>query len=124
MSGYCWSTPKGRNLSVQDAFFEGKKAEETSPSKSTPRTLKEVGQQYPGVCTAPRTPGLPLLWDSPSAGATRVWTAWRCAAIETLAERVTVGSLSNGCSIASIMNLAVALQGQRVLSPIGFQEAQ
>jgi hypothetical protein len=29
--------------------FEGKKAEETAPRKSTPRTLKEVGQQYPGV---------------------------------------------------------------------------
>jgi hypothetical protein len=35
-------------LGVQDAFFEGKKAEETSPRKSTPRTLKEVDQQYPG----------------------------------------------------------------------------
>jgi hypothetical protein len=46
-SGYCWSTPKCRNLGVQDAFFEGKKAEETAPRKSTPRTLKEVGQQYP-----------------------------------------------------------------------------
>src|SRR4029450_10881988 len=46
--GYCWSTPKCRNLGVQDAVFEGKKAEETSPRKSTPRTLKEVDQQYPG----------------------------------------------------------------------------
>src|SRR5215471_9064082 len=36
-----------RNLRVQDACFEDKKAEETSPSKSTPRTLKKVGQQYP-----------------------------------------------------------------------------
>jgi hypothetical protein len=44
---YCWSTPKGQNLRAQDAFFAGKKAEEASPSKSTPRTLKEVGQQYP-----------------------------------------------------------------------------
>src|SRR5215218_9479252 len=50
---YCWPTPKGRNLSIQDAVFEGKKADETSPRKSTPRTLKEVGQQYPPViCTA------------------------------------------------------------------------
>jgi hypothetical protein len=40
-------------LGVQDAFFEGKKAEETSPRKSTPRTLKEVDQQYPGVNRAP-----------------------------------------------------------------------
>jgi hypothetical protein len=41
-------------LGVQDAFFEGKKAEETAPRKSTPRTLKEVGQQYPPVsCTMP-----------------------------------------------------------------------
>jgi hypothetical protein len=47
--GYCWSTPKCRNLGVQDAVFEGKKAEETSPRKSTPRTLKEVDQQYPPV---------------------------------------------------------------------------
>jgi hypothetical protein len=36
-------------LGVQDAFFEGKKAEETSPRKSTPRTLKEDDQQYPPV---------------------------------------------------------------------------
>src|SRR5262249_35840721 len=33
----------------QHACFEGKKAEETSPRKSTSRTLKEVGQQYPTV---------------------------------------------------------------------------
>jgi hypothetical protein len=39
-------------LGVQDAFFEGKKAEETSPRKSTPRTLKEVDQQYPPVIWA------------------------------------------------------------------------
>jgi hypothetical protein len=37
------------NLCVPHAFFEGKKAGETSPRKSTPRTLKEVGQQYPPV---------------------------------------------------------------------------
>jgi hypothetical protein len=36
-------------LGVQDAFFEGKKAEEISPRKSTPRTLKMVDQQYPPV---------------------------------------------------------------------------
>jgi hypothetical protein len=48
-SGYCWSTPQYRNWCAQHAFFEGKKAGETSPRKSTPRTLKEVGQQYPGV---------------------------------------------------------------------------
>ena len=47
--GYCWPTPKCQNLCVPHAFFEGKKAEETSPKKSTPRTLKEVGQQYPPV---------------------------------------------------------------------------
>src|SRR4030095_11603014 len=47
--GYCWSTPKCRNLGVQDAVFEGKKAEETAPRKSTPRTLKEDDQQYPPV---------------------------------------------------------------------------
>jgi hypothetical protein len=46
-SGYCWPTPTCRNLCVHYAFFEGKKAEEISPRKSTPRTLKEVGQQYP-----------------------------------------------------------------------------
>jgi hypothetical protein len=33
----------------QHAFFEGKKAEEISPRTSTPRTLNEVGQQYPVV---------------------------------------------------------------------------
>src|SRR5215216_6571962 len=47
--GYCWPTSKCRNLCVQHACFEGKKAEETSPRKSTHRTLKEVGQQYPTV---------------------------------------------------------------------------
>ena len=39
-SGYCWPTPKCRNWCVQHAFFEGKKVEETSPRKSTARTLK------------------------------------------------------------------------------------
>jgi hypothetical protein len=29
--------------------LEGKKAEETAPRKSTPRTLKKVGQQYPAL---------------------------------------------------------------------------
>jgi hypothetical protein len=48
---YCWSTPKCRNLGVQYAFLEGKKAEETSPRKSTLRTLRQVDQQYPpGYC--------------------------------------------------------------------------
>jgi hypothetical protein len=46
--GYCWPTPQDRNWCAQPAFFEGKKAEEISPRKSTPRTLKEVDQQYPG----------------------------------------------------------------------------
>src|SRR2546425_4744341 len=50
--GYCWRTQKCRNLCVPHAFFEGQKAKETSPRKSTPRTLKEVGQQYPGVFRA------------------------------------------------------------------------
>jgi hypothetical protein len=40
MVGYCWPTPKCRNLCVPHAFLEGKKAGETSPRKSTPRTLK------------------------------------------------------------------------------------
>src|SRR5712671_5442943 len=39
-SRYCWPTPKCRNLCVQHAFVEGKKAKETFPRKSTPRTLK------------------------------------------------------------------------------------
>src|SRR5262245_60950429 len=37
---YCWRTQKCRNLCVPHAFFEGKKAGETFPRKSTPRTLK------------------------------------------------------------------------------------
>jgi hypothetical protein len=53
--GYCWSTPKCRNLGVQDAVFEGKKAEETSPRKSTSRTLKGVDQQYPAFIDEGRT---------------------------------------------------------------------
>jgi transposase len=48
-TGYCWRTQKCRNLCVRHAFFEGKKAGETSPRKSTARTLKEVRQQYPTV---------------------------------------------------------------------------
>src|SRR5215471_6093870 len=44
--GYCWPTPQYQNWCAQHAFFEGKKAEETFSRKSTPRTLKEVGQQY------------------------------------------------------------------------------
>jgi hypothetical protein len=34
-------------LCIPHAFFEGKKAGETFPRKSTPRTLKGVRQQYP-----------------------------------------------------------------------------
>ena len=48
-SGYCWPTPQYRTWCAQHAFLEGQKAEETSPRKSTPRTLKEVSQQYPPV---------------------------------------------------------------------------
>src|SRR5215471_8123008 len=33
-------------FTAHHAFLEGKKAGETSPRKSTPRTLKAVGQQY------------------------------------------------------------------------------
>src|SRR4030095_1762520 len=51
--GCCWPTPRCRNLCVQHACFEGKKAEETPPRKSTSRTLKWVGQQYPGDLCAP-----------------------------------------------------------------------
>jgi len=40
---YCWPTPKYRNWCAQHAFVEGKKAEQTSRRKSTPRTLNEVG---------------------------------------------------------------------------------
>jgi hypothetical protein len=64
--GYCWSTPKYRNWRAQHAFFEGKKAEQTSPRKSTPRTLKEVGQQYPSVfCARSHT------WLCPRVGASQ-----------------------------------------------------
>jgi hypothetical protein len=47
--GYCWPTPTCRNLCMHHAFIEGKKADAISPRKSTPRTLKWVGQQYPPV---------------------------------------------------------------------------
>ena len=50
--GYCWPTPKYQNWCAQHAFFEGKKVEDTSPRKSTPRTLKGVRQQYPPVIGA------------------------------------------------------------------------
>src|SRR5262245_15707729 len=36
----CWRTQKCRNWCVQHALLEGKKAGETSPRKSTPRTVK------------------------------------------------------------------------------------
>jgi hypothetical protein len=49
MDAYCWSTPKYRSWCAQHASFEGNKAEETCPRKSSLRTLKEVGQQYPSV---------------------------------------------------------------------------
>src|SRR5262245_56558010 len=52
--GYCWSTPKCRNVCVPHTCFEAKNAGETSPRKSTPRTLKEVRQQYPPACSTPR----------------------------------------------------------------------
>jgi hypothetical protein len=38
--GYCWRTQKCRNVGLQHAFFEGKKAGETCARKSTSRTLK------------------------------------------------------------------------------------
>jgi hypothetical protein len=43
------ANPKYRNWRAQHAFFEGQKAEQTSPRKSPPRTLKGVDQQYPPV---------------------------------------------------------------------------
>jgi hypothetical protein len=49
LMGYCWPTPKYRNMCVPHAFLGGKKAGETSPRKSTARTLKEVDQRYPEV---------------------------------------------------------------------------
>jgi hypothetical protein len=58
---YCWPTPKYRNCYAQHAFFEGKKAEQTAPRKSTPRTLKGVDQQYPPVTgTPPHIYGYPI----------------------------------------------------------------
>src|SRR5215813_12598012 len=51
-SRYCWSTPKCRNLGVQDTVFEGKKAEETPPRKSTLRTLKQDRLRARSVFTA------------------------------------------------------------------------
>ena len=38
--GYCWRTQKCRNVGLQHAFFEEKKAGETCARKSTSRTLK------------------------------------------------------------------------------------
>ena len=59
--GYCWSSPRYRNGCAQHAFFECKKAEQTSPRKSTPRTLKGVDQQYPPVTgTPPHVYGYPI----------------------------------------------------------------
>jgi hypothetical protein len=40
-------TALSASIAPPEGTPEGKKAEEISPRKSTPRTLKEVGQQYP-----------------------------------------------------------------------------
>jgi hypothetical protein len=56
MMGYCWPTPKCRNLCVQHAFVEGKKAKRTFLRKSTPRTLKEVNVMDPPVQNSFREP--------------------------------------------------------------------
>src|SRR6266436_2913608 len=61
--GYCWPTPKCRNMCVPHAFLEGKKAGETYVRKSTSRTLK------PGRLRArsfrPFLPALPKSAGSP-----------------------------------------------------------
>jgi hypothetical protein len=44
--------------------LEGKKAGETSPRKSTPRTLQEVGQQYPSP-SLEQPVGEKMLWRTP-----------------------------------------------------------
>jgi hypothetical protein len=38
--GYCWRTPKCRNVCIPHACLEGKNAWETDARKSTSRTLK------------------------------------------------------------------------------------
>jgi hypothetical protein len=43
------ANPQVPKLVSQHAFLEGKNAGETDARKSTARTLKEVGQQYPSV---------------------------------------------------------------------------
>jgi len=52
LMNYCWPTPKYRNWCAQHASLEGKKAEETSPRKSTPRTLKQDRLRARSVFTA------------------------------------------------------------------------
>src|SRR5262249_10592312 len=47
-----WRTQKCRNLCIPHAFFEGKKAGETFPRKSTPRTLKQDRLRARSVFTA------------------------------------------------------------------------
>jgi hypothetical protein len=63
--GYCWPTPKCRNLCVHHAFVEGKKVETTSLRKSTPRTLKpgrlRARSFRPFLPALPKSGGLPLL---------------------------------------------------------------
>src|SRR5215470_6974394 len=58
---YCWRTQKCRNVCIPHAFFEGRKAEETSPRKSTLRPLK-LGRlrarSFRPFLPAPRRTGL------------------------------------------------------------------
>jgi hypothetical protein len=44
--GYCWRTPKGRNLCISHAFLEGKKAGDAYARKSGAGTLKEVSEGF------------------------------------------------------------------------------
>ena len=60
---YCWPTPRYRNWCARHAFFEGKKAEQTSPRKCTSRTLKQDRLRARSIW--PFLPALPKATGSP-----------------------------------------------------------
>ena len=85
-AGYCWPTPKYRNWYTQHAFFEGKKAEQTSPRKSTPRTLKGVGQQYPPVfCTSDMRQSATCKKCNKTQSINQCAVGWSCGSLSTAA---------------------------------------
>src|SRR4029453_16837242 len=61
---YLSKNPLTRPLPLEPGL-EGKKAEETAPRKSTSRTLKRVGQQYPTGYSPENSPAISIRGGEP-----------------------------------------------------------